>query len=774
MDKLPVLFVSDAVVLPGMVVPIELDEAAQAAIDAARAGSESRLLVAPRLGDRYATYGAVATIERVGRFRGGEPAAVLRAVGRAKIGSGVTGPGAALWVEVETAEETTTEHAKELAEEYKRLVVAVLQRREAWPVIDQVNRLTEPSEIADTAGYAPYLDDEAKRELLETPSVEERLEKVIAWAKDNIAESEVTDKIAEDVREGMEKTQREFLLRQQLAAIRKELGEGEPEGSDDYRARVEAADLPEAVREAALREVDKLERGSEQNPETAWIRTWLDTVLELPWGVVTEDSTDVTAAREVLDADHHGLEEVKDRIVEYLAVRTRRAERGLQVIGGRGSGAVVLLAGPPGVGKTSLGESVARSLGRKFVRVALGGVRDEAEIRGHRRTYVGALPGRIVRAIKEAGSMNPVVLLDEVDKVGSDYRGDPAAALLEVLDPAQNHTFRDHYLELDLDLSDVLFIATANVVEQIPSALLDRMELVTIDGYTEDDKVAIARDFLLPRQLERAAVTAEEVTVSDDALRELAANYTREAGVRQLERLLAKALRKAATRLATGTEHVDVDLDNLKDLVGRPRFTPESAERTSVLGVATGLAVTGLGGDVLFIEASAADGQTGLNITGQLGEVMKESAQIALSFVRSHAAELGVDPAVLDRSLHVHVPAGAVPKDGPSAGITMVTALTSLATGRPVRGEVGMTGEVSLSGRVLPIGGLKQKLLAAQRAGLTEVFVPQRNEPDLDEVPDEVKQALKINLVSDVRDVVRGALAPAEGEATNETPVVAA
>lgn len=774
MDKLPVLFVSDAVVLPGMVVPIELDEAAQAAIDAARAGSESRLLVAPRLGDRYATYGAVATIERVGRFRGGEPAAVLRAVGRAKIGSGVTGPGAALWVEVETAAETTTEHAKELAEEYKRLVVAVLQRREAWPVIDQVNRLTEPSEIADTAGYAPYLDDEAKRELLETPSVEERLEKVIAWAKDYIAESEVSDKIAEDVREGMEKTQREFLLRQQLAAIRKELGEGEPEGSDDYRARVEAADLPEAVREAALREVDKLERGSEQNPETAWIRTWLDTVLELPWSVRTEDSTDVVAAREVLDADHHGLEEVKDRIVEYLAVRTRRAERGLQVIGGRGSGAVVLLAGPPGVGKTSLGESVARSLGRKFVRVALGGVRDEAEIRGHRRTYVGALPGRIVRAIKEAGSMNPVVLLDEVDKVGSDYRGDPAAALLEVLDPAQNHTFRDHYLELDLDLSDVLFIATANVVEQIPSALLDRMELVTIDGYTEDDKVAIARDFLLPRQLERAAVTSEEATVTDDALRELAANYTREAGVRQLERLIAKALRKVATRLATGAEHVEIGLDNLKDLVGRPRFTPESAERTSVPGVATGLAVTGLGGDVLFIEASSAEGQTGLNITGQLGEVMKESAQIALSFVRSHAAELGVDPAVLDRSLHVHVPAGAVPKDGPSAGITMVTALTSLATGRPVRSEVGMTGEVSLSGRVLPIGGLKQKLLAAQRAGLTEVFVPQRNEPDLDEVPDEVKQALKINLVSDVRDVVRGALAPAEGEATTQSTVAAA
>ena len=463
----------------------------------------------------------------------------------------------------------------------------------------------------------------------------------------------------------------------------------------------------------------------------------------------------------MLDADHHGLDEVKERIVEYLAVRARRAERGLQVIGGRGSGAVILLAGPPGVGKTSLGESVARALGRKFVRVALGGVRDEAEIRGHRRTYVGALPGRIVRAIKEAGSMNPVVLLDEVDKVGADYRGDPAAALLEVLDPAQNHTFRDHYLELDLDLSDVLFIATANVVDQIPSALLDRMELVTLDGYTEDDKVAIARDFLLPRQLERAAVTAEEVTVTDGALRELAGNYTREAGVRQMERLVAKALRKAATRLATEAGPIVVDEDNLKDLIGRPRFTPESHERTSVPGVATGLAVTGLGGDVLFIEASASDGEPRLTLTGQLGDVMKESAQIALSFVRSHAEQLGVDPTVLDRSIHVHVPAGAVPKDGPSAGVTMVTALVSLATGRPVRGEVGMTGEVTLNGRVLPIGGAKQKLLAAQRAGLTEVFLPQRNEADLDDVPADVLDAVTVHLVGDVLDVVAGALEPA-------------
>jgi ATP-dependent Lon protease len=756
--RLPVLFLPDVVLLPGMVVPIELDEAAQAAVDAARAAGEDdgELLVAPRLGDRYASYGVVATVEKVGRFRGGAAAAVLRTGRRARIGSGVTGPGAALWVEAEPVEEVAaSERARELAGEYRKLVITVLQKREAWQIVDTVSAIEDPAALADTAGWASYLSVDRKRRLLETPDVEERLTLLIEWTREHLAETEVNEKISEDVRESVEKNQREFLLRQQLAAIRKELGEGEPDGSDDYRARVEAADLPDDVREAALREVDKLERSSDQNPEAGWIRTWLDTVLELPWGTRTTDSTDLDAARAVLDADHHGLDEVKDRIVEYLAVRARRAERNLEVIGGRGSGAVILLAGPPGVGKTSLGESVARTLGRKFVRVALGGVRDEAEIRGHRRTYVGALPGRIVRAIKEAGSMNPVVLLDEVDKVGSDFRGDPAAALLEVLDPAQNHTFRDHYLELDLDLSDVLFIATANVLETIPAALLDRMELVAIDGYTEDDKVAIARDFLVPRQLERAALTPEEITVTEGALRELASNHTREAGVRSLERLLAKAFRKASLKELPLT----IDVVDLHELVGRPRFTPESHERTSVPGVASGLAVTGMGGDVLYIEASAQPGdQQGLTLTGQLGDVMKESAQIALSYVRSHAAEVGVPEGALDRPIHVHVPAGAVPKDGPSAGVTMTTALVSLLTGRPVRSEVGMTGEVSLTGRVLPIGGVKQKLLAAQRAGLTEVFLPKRNEPDLDDVPSEVLEAVTVHLVSDVQEILASAL----------------
>ena len=789
--KLPVLFLTDLVVLPGMVVPIELDDAARAAVDAARSHSDGNLLVAPRLEDRYASYGVEASIVQMGRLASGEPAAVIRAERRVRIGSGVSGPGTALWVEAEEIGSPAgdTDEVRKLASDYKALVIATLQRRDAWQVIDTVNKVTDPSTLADLAGYAPYLTDGQKRELLETPDVATRLRSLIEWTRDHIAETEVNDKIADDVREGMEKSQREFLLRQQLNAIRKELGEDEPDGAQDYRTRVEEAQLPDDVRKAAMREVGKLERASDQNPESGYIRTWLDTILDLPWGTKTTDSIDIEAARKVLDADHHGLEDVKDRIVEYLAIRARRASRGLEMIGGRGSGAVMALVGPPGVGKTSLGESVARALGRKFVRVALGGVRDEAEIRGHRRTYVGALPGRIVRAITEAGSMNPVVLLDEIDKVGSDYRGDPASALLEVLDPAQNHTFRDHYLEVDLDLSDVLFLATANVVETIPQALLDRMELVTLDGYTEDDKIPIARDFLLPRQLERAALTPEEVVVTDEALREIAADYTREPGVRQLERLLAKALRKAATRLASASDEHQLTIRpaNLRTYLGRPRFTPEAHERTSVPGVATGLAVTGLGGDVLFIEASAgpwtgsgsaaagagdvstssgivggaANGPGGLTLTGQLGDVMKESAQIALSYVRAHAGQLGItNTSVLDRHIHIHVPAGAVPKDGPSAGVTMVTALTSMAMGRPVRSEVGMTGEVTLNGRVLPIGGVKQKLLAAQRAGLTTVFLPKRNEPDLDEVPADVLESIDVRLTADVAELIAQAIEP--------------
>jgi ATP-dependent Lon protease len=792
---LPVLPLDDDVVLPGMVVPIELtDNEVRGAIDAARnsrglgrvpgirSEEKAQVLVVPRIGDRgLAGTGTLAVIEQVGRLPGGEPGAVLRGESRVKIGQGTTGTGAALWVEGTVIEETGLgAKATELAKEYKSLVIATLQSRGAWQVVDMIQQLDDPSAIADRAGYASYLSAEQKLQLLENGNVESRLETAIRWIKDHMAELDVAESIRKDVTEGMEKQQKEFLLRQQLAAVRKELNEltggGKGTEEDDYRKRVEDADLPENVREAALREVDKLERTSEQSPEVGWIRTWLDTILDIPWNERTEDAYDIAGARVILDEDHTGLDDVKDRIIEYLAVRKRRQDRGLGVIGGRRSGAVLALVGPPGVGKTSLGESVARAMDRKFVRVALGGVRDEAEIRGHRRTYVGALPGRIVRAIREAGTMNPVVLLDEVDKIGTDFRGDPAAALLEVLDPAQNHTFRDHYLEVDLDLSDVVFLATANTLDTIPGPLLDRMELVQLDGYTEDEKVAIGRDHLLPRQLEKSGLTADEVTIEDDALRLVAAEYTREAGVRSLERAIARVLRKVSAKeaLEPGVIPVTVSPANLKDYLGRPRFTPEtkltsSDRRTAVPGVATGLAVTGAGGDVLYIEASLADAETGasgVTLTGQLGDVMKESAQIALSFLRSHGAELELPVVGMkDRGVHIHVPAGAVPKDGPSAGVTMTTALASLLSGRPVRSDVAMTGEVSLTGRVLPIGGVKQKLLAAHRMGITTVLIPQRNEPDLDDVPAEVLAKLDVHPVSDVREVLALALEPASVQA---------
>jgi ATP-dependent Lon protease len=760
--KLPVLPLADSVLLPGMVVPVRLDEPEiQAAVDAANS-VDRKVLVVPRLDGKYAAVGTVAVLEQVGRLPSGERAAVVRGEGRAQIGSGVTGPGAALWVEATPVlEQPVTGRMTELAKEYKALVIGILQQRGAWQVVDSVQQITDPGQLADTAGWSSYLDLEQKSQLLAETDVVKRLELLLEWTKAHVAEQEVSEKIAQDVREGMEKTQREFLLRQQLAAIRKELGELDPDSQDDsadYRTRVENADLPEHVRKAALTEVGKLERASDQSPESGWIRTWLDTILDMPWNTRTEDTDDLIAARAILDADHAGLDDVKERLVEFLAVRARRNRKGMEKVGGRGSGAVLSLVGPPGVGKTSLGESVARALGRKFVRVALGGVRDEAEIRGHRRTYVGALPGRIVRAIREAGSMNPVVLLDEIDKVGSDFRGDPTAALLEVLDPAQNHTFRDHYLEVDLDLSDVLFLATANVFEAIPGPLADRMEIVTLDGYTEAEKVAIARDHLLPRQVEKAGLEPTDVEFSDVALSMIAAEYTREAGVRQLERGLAKVLRKVAVKLDSGAESpVHVDADALVGYLGRPKFTPESAERTSVPGVATGLAVTGAGGDVLFIEATAMEGDPGLTLTGQLGDVMKESVSIALSYLRSK----GLAGDLASRKLHVHVPAGAVPKDGPSAGITMTTALASLASGRPVKSSVGMTGEVTLQGKVLPIGGVKQKLLAAHRAGLTDVIIPKRNEPDLDDLPESVRGELRVHPVSDVAEVLELALEPA-------------
>ncbi|HZQ57615.1 MAG TPA: endopeptidase La [Acidimicrobiales bacterium] len=760
---------TSGVVLPGMVVtiPLEATEGQAAADAAASAGGE--LLLVPKVDGRYARVGTISRIEEAGQLPNGVRAVVVRGEQRATIGAGVPGTGEALWVQVDpVVEPPASPAAVELAREYRAVLENILDARRAGRVIELLRAITEPSLLADASGYSADLTFEQKVEVLETVELEARLRRVLGWARDTLADLSLRERIRSDVEEGMEKTQREFLLRRQMEAIRKELGElsGADEGApDSFRSKLEERDLPDAVRSAVEREVEKLERTSEQNPEYGWIRTWLDTVLELPWGVRSEDRLDVAEAARILDEDHDGLKDVKERILEHLAVRKLRTERGLGVVQGRGAGAILALVGPPGVGKTSLGESVARALGRSFARVALGGVRDEAEIRGHRRTYVGAQPGRLVRAIREAGTMNPVVMLDEVDKLGADYRGDPSSALLEVLDPAQNHTFRDHYLEVELDLSDVLFIATANIADTIPGPLLDRMEVIRLDGYTEDEKVAIARHHLIARQLERAGLRPDEVEVSDAAVRTIVADYTREAGVRNLERELGRLLRKVATKLAAGdvSGTIVVDERDVRSWLGRPRFFAETADRVAVPGVATGLAVTGMGGDVLYVEATSMEGGEGLVLTGQLGDVMKESAEIALSYVRSHAAELGIDPAaVRGRRFHVHVPAGAVPKDGPSAGVTMTTALVSLLTDAPVRADVGMTGEVTLQGRVLPIGGVKQKVLAAHRAGLTTVVLPKRNEQDLEDVPEAVRRQMTFELADQVGDVLAVALgAPA-------------
>ena len=770
---LPLLPLTTGVVLPGMVVTltIESDEA-RAAVDAADGGE---LLLVPRVDDRYARIGTVAKVEDIGRLRNGTEALVIRGLHRATVGLGVPGTGEATWVQVEPAlDGPATERQTQLAREYRAVIENIVETRGVPAVAEFLRGITEPGAMADTAGYSPDLSIEQKIQVLEALDVEARLELVLGWAKDVLADLELKDKIRTDVSEGMEKRQREFLLREQMSAIRKELGEdGEENVVEEYRKKIAEAGMPEDVEKEALRELGRLERTSEQSPEQGWIRTYLDWMVEIPWNVRTDDNLDIAEARVVLDADHEGLQDVKDRILEYLAVRKLRQERGLGEATGRGSGAILTLVGPPGVGKTSLGESVARALGRKFVRVSLGGIHDEAEIRGHRRTYVGALPGRIVRALKDAGTKNPVMMLDEIDKVGADWRGDPSSALLEVLDPAQNHTFRDHYLDVDLDLSEVLFITTANVAETIPGPLYDRMEVIRIDGYIEDEKVAIAKHHLVGRQLERNGLRDDEVVFTDDALRVIVGDYTREAGVRNLEREIGKALRKVATKLASGdaTAPITIDADDVRAYLGRQKFFFEAAERTAVPGVATGLAVTGIGGDVLFIEATREDGpgDDGLTLTGQLGDVMKESVQIALSYVRSHASELGIDPAKLRGRFHVHVPAGAVPKDGPSAGVTMTTALVSLLTDTPVRPTVGMTGEVTLQGRVLPIGGLKQKVLAAHRAGLTEVILPKRNEGDLDDVPEQVREQMTFHIAEDIADVLEVALraeaAPAASDA---------
>ena len=762
-ELLPILQLDEVVVLPGMTVTLGVEgDTQQAAVEAAQGGNRLVLLV-PRVNGSFAAIGTVARLEESGQLPTGAAVSIIRGLHRARLGGGQSDIGGALWVRVEPLPDgEPDDRQRELAREYRGLIENLLESRGAQRVIEAVRSVRHPGHLADLSGYSADLSVEQKLKVLETLDVAERLSLVIEWTKETLADASVREKIRSEVNEGMEKTQRDYLLRQQMEAIRKQLGEGGDDVAAGYRERLENAGMPDAVRAEVERELDRFERTSEQNPEHGWIRTYLDWMFDIPWNVRSDDNFDLAEARRILDADHTGLDDVKQRIIEFLAVRKLRAERGLNVLGGRGSGAIITLVGPPGVGKTSLGESVARALGRKFARVSLGGIHDEADIRGHRRTYVGALPGRIVRALREAGTKNPVIMLDEIDKVGSDWRGDPSSALLEVLDPAQNNTFRDHYLEVDLDLSEVLFIPTANVWETIPGPLLDRMELIRLDGYTENEKVAIARDHLLRRQVEHAGLTGDEVTVTDEAILAVITDHTREAGVRNLERELGKMTRKVATRVATGdlVPPLEIDTAQVREFLGKPKFDNEVAERTAVPGVATGLAVTGTGGDVLFIEAANTAGDGTLTLTGQLGDVMKESAQIALSYIRAHADELGVDSTAAKKSFHVHVPAGAVPKDGPSAGVAMTTAMVSLLTGRPMRSTVAMTGEVTLQGLVLPIGGVKQKVLAAHRMGLTEVILPARNEKDVDDVPASVREVMTFHFASRVEDALKIALEP--------------
>jgi len=762
-QPLPILPLRDMVLFPEIVAPVMVGrESSKRLIDEALSGQKIIGVVAlknahvpdPEADDLYRV-GTVARILQMFKFPDGTMRIVVEGLARFEIEQIVaTTPYFQAKVKIVEVEPRSSEKIDALV----KGVLGTFQKMvELAPYIpDQLFaaaiNISEPDNLADFMASNINVSTEERQELLETYDVEERLEKLLRILNRELRILEMGSQIQKEVESEVEAGQREFWLRKQLEAIRRELGEIGKENVEieEFRKRLQELDLPEEARKEAERELSRLERIPPVSPEHSVIRTYLDWLLNFPWGVRTQDNLDVAAAEAILNEDHFDLEKVKERILEYLAVRKLKQDM---------RGPVLCFVGPPGVGKTSLGKSIARALGRKFVRMSLGGVRDEAEIRGHRRTYIGAMPGRIVQAIRRAGTINPVIMLDEVDKLGLDFRGDPAAALLEVLDPEQNSSFRDHYLDVPTDLSQVMFIATANILDTIPPTLLDRFEVIEIPGYTEPQKLEIAKGFLIPKQLAEHGLKPSNLSISDEALQGVIEGYTREAGVRNLERQIATIARKAALKIASGRRKVRVDRKDLKEYLGPRKFKKTEAEEEDAIGVVPGLAVTQTGGEILFVECRLVPGKGNLTLTGQLGEVMQESARAALTLARSYRKDLAVPEDWWDKyDVHIHVPAGAVPKDGPSAGVTMVTALISAITETPARRDIGMTGEITLRGRVLPVGGIKEKLLAALRGGLTQVILPKDNEADLDEVPEFVKKSLKIRLVNTVDEVITAAL----------------
>jgi ATP-dependent Lon protease len=788
--KLPILPIRNVVVFPGTVMPLNIGRPrSKALLDEVMPGDKIIGVITQRDGtvddptlEQLYPMGVICMILKLFKLPDQNQSIIVHGVARFRLKS-LDHSDPFMIGDIEIIEEPPIE-----GKELEALTASV--RHQATRVIELspntpdeaqqvLSSITSPSTLADFLAANVAADTVEKQTMLEELDVERRLRLVAAKLATQLDVLELQSKIQSQVKETIDKNQRRYYLQEQLKAIRKELGEGDASGSSDsenLREKLVAAKLPEAVMKEAERELGRLDSLPSASPEYSVIRTYLQILSELPWAMETVDKLDLKEAREVLDRDHHDLDKVKRRIIEYLAVRKLKQEKPTKAASnGSGSdfgGAILCLVGPPGVGKTSLGKSVAEAMGRKFVRVALGGVRDEADIRGHRRTYIGSMPGRIISELRKVGTKNPVMMLDEIDKLGADFRGDPASALLEVLDPAQNHTFTDHYLDVAFDLSKVLFIATANTMDTIPGPLRDRMEVIEIPGYTETDKLFIAKRYLVPRQLEANGLTTRNARFVDAALREVIESYTREAGVRNLERQIGAIARSVAAEVVGGkTEKVTVDPPRVEKVLGPPRFEPELASRSNVAGIATGMAYTPYGGEILFIEATQMAGKGATILTGQIGEVMKESATAAFSLIRSRADQLGIDSKQLAESdIHIHVPAGAVPKDGPSAGVAMYLALASLLTRQPLRADVAMTGEITLRGLVLPIGGLKEKTLAARRAGIKEVIVPKRNEKDLVDVPDEVLSSLRFHFVENVDQALSIALARSKRSAAAEKP----